>query len=135
MTVEAPAFDGAQLVDATTWGELGFQLFLRAHGIDTQVAKLAAAGWAGDRVTTIEKDGHVIGLARFAWDTEADAIEAFDAAERAIDDSQLAAGAPMGAQRRSPVNSEEGVMRAGVRAVHPDQNPDRPCPVSLLRCL
>jgi hypothetical protein len=93
VTVEAPALDGATIVDATTWGELGFQLFLRAHGVDLRVAKLAAAGWAGDRVTTVEKAGHVIGLARFTWDTEADAIEAFEAAERAIDDSQLAARA------------------------------------------
>jgi hypothetical protein len=91
VTVEAPALDGAKLVDATTWGELGFQQFLRAHGIDAHVAKLAAAGWGGDRVATYELDGHIIGKARFEWDSEADAIEAFEAAERAIDDSQLAA--------------------------------------------
>jgi hypothetical protein len=93
VTVEAPVLPDAKLVFSTTWGELGFQLFLRAHGVDTATAKLAAAGWAGDRVTTVERDGHVIGLARIAWDSEADAIEAFDAAERAIHDSQLAARA------------------------------------------
>jgi hypothetical protein len=93
VTVDAPALDGAKLVDSTTWGELGFQQFLRAHGVDTRVAKLAAAGWAGDRVATYERDRHVIGLARLAFDSEIDAIEAFEAAERAIDDSQLAARA------------------------------------------
>jgi len=93
LTVEAPTLEGATVVYATTWGELGFSLFLRAHGIDTRMAKLAAAGWGGDRVTTVEKAGHVIGLARLAFDSEVDAIEAFDATERAIDDSQLAARA------------------------------------------
>jgi hypothetical protein len=91
--VEAPTLEGATLVYATTWGELGFSLFLRAHGVDTRMAKIAAAGWAGDRVTTVDKDGHIIGLARLSFDSEVDAIEAFDAAERALDDSQLAARA------------------------------------------
>jgi hypothetical protein len=93
VAVTAPVLADATVVHSTTWGELGFQLFLRAHGIDGDVAKLAAAGWGGDRVTTVENNGHVIGLARFEWDSEADASEAYDAAARAIDESQLSARA------------------------------------------
>lgn len=77
---------------ATVWGELGFALFLRAHGVDDQIAAQAAAGWGGDRVIVLAKDGdprpeRAIGLARLAWDTEIDAIEAQAAAVRAIDDA------------------------------------------------
>jgi hypothetical protein len=93
VTVEAPALEGATLVFATTWGELGLSLFLRAHGVDAQMAKQAAAGWAGDRVTTVQLGTHVVGLARMVFDSEIDAIEAYDAIERALDDSQLAARA------------------------------------------
>ncbi|HUS31696.1 MAG TPA: hypothetical protein VMZ53_24510 [Kofleriaceae bacterium] len=93
VAVETLVVADARIIHETTWGELGVQQFLRAHGIDPQTAKLAAAGWAGDRVTTLEKNGRVIGLARLVFDTPADAMEAFDAIERAIDDSQLAARA------------------------------------------
>ncbi|HSD87767.1 MAG TPA: hypothetical protein VLB44_09650, partial [Kofleriaceae bacterium] len=80
------------------WGELGFELFLRAHGIDPAMAKLAAAGWGGDRVTTFARAGETrpmraTGMALFEWDSEADAIEAFDAAEQALDTSAVAATA------------------------------------------
>lgn len=74
-------------VHSTVWGELGFELFLRARGIDAATAKLAAAGWGGDRVVATKTQG----LAKFAWDTEVDAIEAFDAAQRAFDDTTLGA--------------------------------------------
>jgi hypothetical protein len=75
------------IVHSTVWGELGFELFLRAHGIDVATAKLAAAGWAGDRVVTTAS----FGAAKFVWDSEPDAIEAYDAAQRALDDTTLGA--------------------------------------------
>lgn len=75
------------IVHSTVWGELGFELFLRAHGIDAATAKLAAAGWAGDRVVATAS----FGAAKFVWDSEADAIEAFEAAQRALDDTTFGA--------------------------------------------
>jgi hypothetical protein len=79
-----------QVAHSTVWGELGFSLFVRSHGIDDQGAALAADGWGGDRVVTLTKLGdpkpeHAIGLARFEWDEEADAIEAHRTAVRALD--------------------------------------------------
>lgn len=75
---------------STVWGELGFDLFLRAHGVDTAVAADAAAGWGGDRMVVMTRTGdaapdHAVGLARMEWDSEADAIEAGEAATRAMD--------------------------------------------------
>lgn len=85
-----PAFADYALVHSTVWGELGFSLFLRSHGIPADAAALAAAGWAGDRVITLARDGDAnpalaIGIARLEWDDEVDAMEAFDAASRALD--------------------------------------------------
>jgi hypothetical protein len=75
------------LVHTTVWGELGFELFLRAHGIDAATAKLAAAGWGGDRVVATAS----FGAAKLVWDSEIDAIEAYDAAQRALDDTTYGA--------------------------------------------
>jgi hypothetical protein len=74
----------------TVWGELGFQLFLRAHGIDPATATEAAAGWGGDRTLVLAKDGDTrphmaVGVSRTEWDSEADAIEAHEAAVKALD--------------------------------------------------
>jgi hypothetical protein len=97
IAVAAPASPpGYSVASSTVWGELGFDLFLRAHGVDDGIAAQAAAGWGGDRVIVLAKDGDVrperaIGLGRFAWDTEVDAIEAQEAAVRAIDDAILGA--------------------------------------------
>ena len=57
-----------------------------------QIAGEAAAGWGGDRAVVYAKAGdsnprHAVGLVRLAWDTETDAIEAHDAAVRALDQS------------------------------------------------
>ncbi len=71
----------------TVWGELGFSLFLRHHGVTAEMAAKAAAGWGGDRVTAIGQapDGELVGVARMRWDSEADAREAQEAATRAMD--------------------------------------------------
>ena len=78
---------GASLV----WGEHGFDVFLRAHGVDASVAAEAAAGWGGDRVLVLTRADDpapelAVAVARMEWDSEADAIEAAEAATRAIDD-------------------------------------------------
>ncbi len=90
-----PAFAIRQ---STVWGELGFTLFLRSHGIDPAAATLAAEGWGGDRAVVLARKGdrrpeQGIGVARFEWDTEADAIEALEAAVAAVD--AMVMGAPI----------------------------------------
>jgi len=87
-----PSLPDYAIAHHTVWGEYGFELFLRAHGVNDQIAGEAAAGWGGDRAAVYAKAGdanplHAIGLVRLAWDTEADAIEAHDAAVRALDSS------------------------------------------------
>jgi hypothetical protein len=82
------------IVHATVWGELGVSLFLRAHGIGAEMAAQAAAGWAGDRAIVLARGddprpSRAIGLARLAFDSEPDAIEAHDALVRAIDDTMF----------------------------------------------
>jgi hypothetical protein len=101
VTVDIPAMLGAaRVVHSTVWGELGFSLFLRAHGLATQTANIAAAGWAGDRVRTLAlEDGRTVGLARFEWDTEIDAIEAYEGAVRALDDTTIGATIEHGGAR------------------------------------
>ena len=95
VVAESP-LPGYAVASSTVWGELGFALFLRAHGVDEQVAAQAAAGWGGDRVIVLAKDGETrpertVGLARLEWDTEVDAIEAQQAAVRAVDDAIIGA--------------------------------------------
>ena len=79
------ALPGYAIAQQTVWGELGFRLFLRAHHVAGDRATEAAAGWGGDRAE------HAIGLARFSWDTEIDAIEAERAAVTALDDAVVGA--------------------------------------------
>lgn len=77
---------GARVAEHTVWGELGVSMFLRQHGVAAEVAALAAAGWGGDRVTLlVAPDGRALGVAQLAWDSEADAREAFTALVRAFD--------------------------------------------------
>ena len=97
VTAQLPAaLSGWTIAQQTVWGELGFQVFLRAHHVADAKAIEAAAGWGGDRVVLLEHGGddradHAIGLARFAWDTEIDAIEAERAAVQAMDDAVVGA--------------------------------------------
>jgi hypothetical protein len=76
----------------TVWGELGFQLFLRSHGLDEETAEQAAAGWGGDRTVVLARAGdqrpqRAAGVSRSEWDSEVDAIEAEEAAVKALDAS------------------------------------------------
>lgn len=97
------ALSGYQIVHSTVWGELGFSLFVRSHGLDERAGALAADGWGGDRVITLSKgDGkpeRAIGIGRFEWDDEADAIEAHVAAVRALDEAIVGATIEHGESR------------------------------------
>ncbi|MEZ4360392.1 MAG: hypothetical protein R3B48_09440 [Kofleriaceae bacterium] len=80
------ALPQAALLDETVWGELDVGIFLRSHGVAATEAALAAAGWNGDRVTVFALPGdRQLGIVRLACDTEADAHEALEALERALD--------------------------------------------------
>ncbi len=79
-----------QIGQSTVWGELGFTLFLRTHGVDSAQAAIAGEGWGGDRVLSLIRPTDArpergIGVARFEWDSEPDAIEAAEAVEKAFD--------------------------------------------------
>jgi hypothetical protein len=84
------------IAHTTVWGELGFHLWLRSHGVDDRGAAIAAAGWGGDRVVVLARPGDpraatAVGIARLEWDSEADAIEAAEAAGKALA-AQVAGG-------------------------------------------
>jgi hypothetical protein len=88
VTATVPAsLPGFSIVHSTVWGELGFDVFLRAHGVGETVAQEAAAGWGGDRAIVLARGDRTVGLARLEWDTQVDALEAQEAAVRAIDDA------------------------------------------------
>jgi hypothetical protein len=100
---DAPAaLPGFAVAHSTVWGELGFDLWLRSHGVDERGAAEAAAGWGGDRVIVLARPGErrpalAVGIARTEWDSEIDAIEAAEAAGKALDDSVVG-----GTVERSP---------------------------------
>jgi hypothetical protein len=98
------ALRGYARVHETVWGELGFQLFLRSHGVDAAAAEQAAAGWGGDRAVVLaraESGGprRAAGVSRSEWDSEVDAIEAEEAAVKALDASIPGAVVEHGAAR------------------------------------
>src|SRR5262245_35664458 len=85
------ALPGFAIAHSTVWGELGFGLWLRSRGVDERTADEAAAGWGGDRAVVLARSGdrridRAVGIARTEWDTEADAIEAAEAAGKALAD-------------------------------------------------
>jgi hypothetical protein len=86
------ALPGFTIAHATVWGELGFDIWLRSHGVDPRASAEAAAGWGGDRVIVLSRPddpraAHAVGIARTEWDTEADAIEAAEAAGKALSEA------------------------------------------------
>ena len=98
------ALPGFAIAHSTVWGELGFALWLRSHGVVEAMADEAAAGWGGDRAIVLARLGDrradkAVGIARFEWDTEVDAIEAAEAAGKAIADSVVGATVDRAATR------------------------------------
>ena len=79
-------------IDTSVWGEEGWREFLVAHGVDAEMAGSAAAGWGGDRVvlrgpgSAVAAPWRATGVAVTTWDTDADALEFWDAAGRALAD-------------------------------------------------
>ena len=73
------------------WGEEGWRVFLRAHGVGAEKAASAAAGWGGDRVIltggpqAIASPGRATGVAMTTWDAPVDALEFWGALSSALD--------------------------------------------------
>ncbi len=90
MRIELPAMPqmeaaGWTALDEETLGELELSVFF-ARGTNTDRNEAAAAGWNGDRIRVyeqhVEGGNHTAFLWYLDWDTEADAIEAEQAATR-----------------------------------------------------
>lgn len=106
---------GFGLEHSTVWGELGWSLFLRSHGVDDATAAIAAQGWGGDRVITLaraddRRPHRAIGIARTEWDSEIDAVEAAEAIEKALD--RWIVGATLGAGARVTGGAAGGAAAA-----------------------
>src|SRR6185436_3701598 len=73
-------------------------------GVDAAAAEQAAAGWGGDRAMVLtrggdRRPGRAAGLSRSEWDSEPDAIEAEEAAVKALDEHIPGAVVEHGATR------------------------------------
>jgi hypothetical protein len=85
-----PALAGYQLRYDNVNGEKGLAILLEAHKVPRERAEEAAAGWGGDRLAVLTPPhwkgsvGGAVGLALTVWDTEADAIEFFEALSHAM---------------------------------------------------
>ena len=94
-----PAVPGVVQLHSAVWGEAGWGTFFRAHGVAQDASVSAAAGWGGDRVVLVGPAGsaahpeQTTAVALTTWDSEADALEAWDALGRALDDMVI--GAPL----------------------------------------
>ena len=74
----------------TVWGEAGWSVLLRQHGVPAERAAVAAAGWGGDRVVVYAPDGKdlardAVGVGLTSWDADIDAMEFEEAAIDALD--------------------------------------------------
>lgn len=77
---------GVDVVGDTTLGEAMTAIWLGALGVDASDATAAAAGWGGDRITTlVTPDGEVAVILRMAWDTAADADQFAAAYDQALE--------------------------------------------------
>ncbi len=91
VTAKLPAsLSGWRTVQQTTWGEAGWLVLLRQHGVALDAAETAAAGWGGDRVAVYAPEDddaprHAVGVGLTAWDEDVDAMEFEEAAVLAVD--------------------------------------------------
>jgi hypothetical protein len=79
-----------RVVDETVWGEAGWSVLLRQHGVENARATAAAAGWGGDRVLVYaaadrKAPRDAVGVGLTSWDADIDAMEFEEAAIDAID--------------------------------------------------
>ncbi|MEO8207939.1 MAG: hypothetical protein ABI598_02795 [Chloroflexota bacterium] len=83
-----------------TFGEFQTRIWLREGGVAGEPARLAAEGWAGDRLALLRGPGEASALAwSSAWDTRADAVEFMEAARTAIGGYPLRATVQMSGSR------------------------------------
>ncbi len=89
-----PSLAGWRGIQETVWGEAGWSVVLREHGVDAERAALAAGGWGGDRMRIYVKgDGPIadasprgaVAVALTSWDADIDAMEFEEAAVLAVD--------------------------------------------------
>lgn len=91
VTAKTPAgLSGWRTMHDTVWGEAGWSVLLREHGVPTERAETAAAGWGGDRVAVYARPGHdlarhAVGVGLTSWDADIDAMEFEEAAISALD--------------------------------------------------
>jgi hypothetical protein len=65
---------GVDIAGDTTFGEAMIGIWLAYHGVDQADADTAAAGWGGDRLTTlVTPDGQSAVILRIVWDSAVDA--------------------------------------------------------------
>jgi DNA-binding transcriptional MerR regulator len=72
-----------RFLEETTLGELDTRILIQQY-VNPPTAQAAAAGWGGDRFQTFRRDNDgalFLGM-RTAWDTQADAVEFFNAYQR-----------------------------------------------------
>lgn len=78
--------DGWEAVDDTPIGQASIEIFLKYHGVAADVARVAAAGWGGDRVAIASGPDDAFAVAWvLAWDTPNDATEFADAYRSVLD--------------------------------------------------
>ncbi len=80
---------GTELIHHDVNGELGMKIWLRQHGVSENRAGLASMGWGGDRIAILGPRAgkgldRVVGVSSSSWDSEADAIEFYEAAVDAL---------------------------------------------------
>ncbi len=84
-----PALAGLAKRHDNVLGQLGLSVLLRQHKVAEPTARIAAAGWGGDRVAVFAPPGSRASAAAVAvlytvWDTEVDAVEFFSAIGEAM---------------------------------------------------
>jgi hypothetical protein len=89
IVIKSSALEGLAVKKDDVMGEFGLYVLLRQHGVADAKAKLASAGWGGDRTAVLSKAkvaslSDTVGVSMSAWDHEADAIEFFKAAGDAL---------------------------------------------------
>jgi hypothetical protein len=89
-TAALPALEHWKSVEENVLGEAAFGWLWRQHGVGDERAESAAAGWAGDHYVLFAPAGddgksidHLVLISYSVWDSQADAVEAFDVAVEA----------------------------------------------------
>ena len=101
-----------------TFGELQTRVWLREGGVEGEAARIAAAGWGGDRLALLDGPGAGSMLIwATAWDSPADATEFAAALKTAISGYPLnglveAAGTRVAIAIRSGAGPDDSVLRS-----------------------